>query len=168
MIPYAQDCSCMIFLNTSNLARLWQTETGSENKYLSLDFYQSMSSVLALETPSTKIHLLNWNSKRSNQTLVPFIANHKRLSVTYKRLPNKSHLMQIMKRIFDKRSTNKGIWMELDCIFLCHYCALNVISLVQKCNPQTVALKAGYRGDDYRYYDDLFRGISALPENKYP
>lgn len=56
--------------------------------------------------------------------------------------------------------------MALDCIFLCHYHASNVISLIEKCNPQPVALKAGYRGDDYQYYDDLFRGISALPENK--
>lgn len=56
--------------------------------------------------------------------------------------------------------------MVLDCIFLSCYYASNVISPIQKCNPQPVALKAGYRGDDYQYYDDLFKRISALPENK--
>lgn len=56
--------------------------------------------------------------------------------------------------------------MALDCVFLCHYHASNVISPNQKCNSQPVALKAGYLGDDYQYSDDLFRGISALPENK--
>lgn len=56
--------------------------------------------------------------------------------------------------------------MALDCILLCYYHAFNVISPNQSCNPQPVALKAGYRGDDYQYYDDLVRGISAVPENK--
>lgn len=67
-----------------------------------------------------------------------------------------------MKGIFDKCHTSKGIRNALDCIFLCHYHASNAIFPTQKCNAPPVASKAGYLGDDYPYYDDLFRGTAAL------